>query len=98
MAPKRRVGIVGCGSLGQYLINAINSDAAAASALEIAFVWNRDFSKVLALGSAVPSSAHCRSLDDIAEFSADIIVEVCHPDVSAKWGVKFLQVSIESIV
>ena len=37
---KRRVGIVGYGKIGQYLVNAILNDPKLSS-FEVAFVWNR---------------------------------------------------------
>ena len=47
---KRRIGIVGCGSLGQYLIKAIQTDPKISSQLELAFVWNRTSEKLQSLG------------------------------------------------
>jgi len=44
---KVRVGIVGYGSLGQYLVKAINEDPKAKQTLELAFVWNRTTQKIL---------------------------------------------------
>jgi len=41
------VGIVGYGSLGQYLVKAINEDPKAKQTLELAFVWNRTTQKIL---------------------------------------------------
>jgi aspartate dehydrogenase len=91
-ARRRRVGIVGCGSLGKYLIHAITTDATVAAALEIAFVWNRSAERVAELGeAAVPLAARCADLATFPDFRADVIVEVCHPDVTAQWGAAFLQ-------
>jgi aspartate dehydrogenase len=90
---KRRVGIVGCGSLGVYLLRAIARDPAASSSLEVAFAWNRSPDKVSSLVAEglVPPSAVCADLADAASFGADLIVEVCHPAVSAEWGASFLR-------
>lgn len=52
---KRRIGIVGCGSLGQYLITAIQKDPLVSSQLELAFVWNRTSDKLNSLGDLIPS-------------------------------------------
>jgi predicted dinucleotide-utilizing enzyme len=53
---KRRVGIVGAGALGQYLIEAIANDPKSSAAFEIAFVWNRSFDKV-ARNPLIPEEA-----------------------------------------
>jgi aspartate dehydrogenase len=89
---KRRVGIVGAGSLGQYLIHAISHDPKASSELEIAFVWNRSSAKLQALAAEeqLPRSLLCDDLAHVAEYRADVIVEVCHPDISKRWGAAFL--------
>lgn len=91
-ARKRRVGIVGFGLLGQYLVERIASDPSASAALELAFVWNRSPDRVAA-SPLVPESARCHDLADAASFSPDIIVEVCHPDVTRDWGVHFLRIA-----
>ncbi|XP_002736499.1 aspartate dehydrogenase domain-containing protein-like [Saccoglossus kowalevskii] len=81
---KRRVGIVGFGELGQYLVKAIQKS----DDLELAFVWNRspEFLKTQIDVKYI--------LDDLSEFAerdADLIVEVAHPVISLQYGEKFLQ-------
>lgn len=70
---KRRVGIVGAGALGQYLIEAIVNDAKTSAAFEIAFVWNRSFEKV-ASNPLIPEEAKyvpagCRAPSVLADSS-----------------------------
>lgn len=89
-ARRRRVGIVGFGSLGQYLVERLASDARALATFELAFVWNRSADKVAAC-RLVPPAAVCADLADFARYGADLIVEVCHPDVTAAWGAAFLR-------
>ena len=43
---RTRVGIVGYGSLGKYLVKAILNDPKAKEILEIGFVWNRTLAKI----------------------------------------------------
>jgi aspartate dehydrogenase len=81
--PKRRVGIVGTGALGLYLIDAILAD----SRFTLAFVWNRTAGRIPA---CVPLEAVCTDLHTVGAFAPDVIVEVCHPDVTAEWGEAFL--------
>lgn len=84
MAP-RRVGVVGYGKLGQFLVEKIQSDPN----MTLAFVWNRTRD---AIGSEVDSALVCSDLTKVAEFSPDIIIEVAHPCISKEYGVTFLQV------
>ena len=85
----RRVGILGYGALGQYLVDAISGgDAAASSACEIAFVWNRSPEKL----DKLPALLRCTDLSDVSRFSPDLIVEVCHPGLLAEWGAHLLTV------
>ena len=88
--PKRRVGIVGFGHLGQFLVDKIVNDPKGREAFELAFVWNRSPERVKACPH-IPPEAVCESLEDIARFRPDIIVEVCHPDIGRQHGARFLQ-------
>lgn len=82
MAPKR-VGIVGYGHLGQYLIKAILEHPN----LELAFVWNR--SKQALIGK-VDDQYICEDLEHCSQFRPDLIVEVAHPIISKQYGALFL--------
>jgi aspartate dehydrogenase len=85
---KHRVGVVGYGHLGQYLVHKILQDEAVKEKLELAFVWNRTTSKVSDDG-LVPRELICTDLDDFERFGADIIAEVSHPSISVKYGPRF---------
>uniref|UniRef100_A0A8D0GHY6 Aspartate dehydrogenase domain-containing protein n=1 Tax=Sphenodon punctatus TaxID=8508 RepID=A0A8D0GHY6_SPHPU len=77
----RRVGIVGYGHLGQYLVRRLQ-DEGPRHGLELAFVWNRDLGK---LAGMMPASLQLEDLDQ-----ADLIVEVSHPCVAQDHGESFL--------
>lgn len=83
-----RVGIVGYGSLGQFLCQSIQEHNAQASTdpIEIAFVWNRTKGKV---------PVTLPELDDLADFASrrpTLVVEVSHPGISRDFGERFLGV------
>ena len=79
-----RVGIVGYGSLGQFLVKAIQER----DDLQLAFVWNRNVS---ALQGQIDSVYILEDLSQFAGRKADLIVEVAHPDISAQYGVDFVK-------
>lgn len=83
----RRVGVVGYGKLGEFLVTKILDDAS----LELAFVWNR--SKEAFTGK-VESKYILDDLSNVAERSPDIIIEVAHPCISKEYGKLFLEVSL----
>ena len=89
---RRRVGVVGFGQLGQFLVDRIVHDPAGRAAFELAFVWNRSADRVASSG-LVPPSAVCRDLADARAFAPDVIVEVCHPDVLRQYGAALLLVA-----
>lgn len=81
---RRRIGIVGFGRLGKYLWERIQS----CDNLEVAFVWNRTIEQVM---ETIPMDQVLENLDDFALRSPDLIVEVAHPSITAKYGAAFLQ-------
>ncbi|XP_037090517.1 putative L-aspartate dehydrogenase [Pollicipes pollicipes] len=81
MMSRRRVGIVGFGSLGQSIYNAIQHEPS----LEIVFVWNRTKEVLAPLGSLALDD-----LKDVKERSPDLIVEVAHPSITVQYGTLFL--------
>lgn len=86
-ARKRRVGIVGYGKLGQYLVDAITAPENKEH-LEIAFIWNRSPEKVTSAGHG----AHLlEKLEDAADRTPDLIIEVAHPSITVEHGVRFVQ-------
>ncbi|XP_062993767.1 aspartate dehydrogenase domain-containing protein isoform X1 [Elgaria multicarinata webbii] len=84
---KRRVGIVGYGHLGQYLVKRLQDDGLQ-HGLELAFVWNRDAGK---LEQTVPAELRLGKLSGFLERRADIVIEVAHPCIAQNYGESFLQ-------
>ncbi|XP_054848280.1 aspartate dehydrogenase domain-containing protein isoform X2 [Eublepharis macularius] len=84
---KRRVGIVGYGHLGQYLVRRLQ-DNGLQHGLELAFVWNRDANK---LKGTVPVELQLGKLTDFLERRVDIIIEVAHPCIAQAHGESFLK-------
>ncbi|CAH1801390.1 unnamed protein product [Owenia fusiformis] len=81
---KRRIGVVGFGSLGQYLVEEIQ----ARPELELAFVWNRSKET---MQQKLDERLILNDLSKFSERNADIIVEVCHPKISEQYGESFLE-------
>uniref|UniRef100_A0A0B7A0X2 Aspartate dehydrogenase domain-containing protein n=1 Tax=Arion vulgaris TaxID=1028688 RepID=A0A0B7A0X2_9EUPU len=78
-----KVGIVGYGHLGQYLVSEIEQR----DDVQVAFVWNRSPES---LEGKVQDNLILRDLSAFKECHADLIVEVAHPDISRKYGAMFL--------
>jgi len=76
-----RIGVVGYGHLGQYLVENI----AKHPDLELAWVWNRSDLK-----GKVEQKYILKDLADCASGNPDVIVEVAHPDITKQFGAKFL--------
>ena len=68
-----RVGVVGYGHLGQYLVESI----AKHQDLELAWVWNRS-----PIHGKVEEKFILEELADCAKNNPDVIVEVAHPDIT----------------
>lgn len=81
----RRVGVVGYGKLGEFLVESIQSDPD----MELAFVWNR--SKEALTGKVDPKHI-LDDLNDCASKTPDIIIEVAHPTISKEYGQLFVEV------
>jgi aspartate dehydrogenase len=86
---KRRVGIVGYGSLGKFLYDKITKDEKAQQSLEVAFVWNRTPQKCRDDG--IPENLILEDLDQFTTRPVDIIVEVAHPQITVLYGERFLK-------
>ena len=61
---KRKVGIVGYGSLGQFLAHKILEDQKISAELEISFVWNRSTDKII----SDPKIDKKLILEDLSQF------------------------------
>ncbi|XP_068748464.1 aspartate dehydrogenase domain-containing protein-like [Montipora capricornis] len=83
---KRRVGVVGFGHLGQFLVGEIlrRDD------LELTFVWNRTISL---LEGQVDDKYILKDLHCFKERTPDLIIEVAHPSITAEYGESFLDVA-----
>lgn len=79
----RRIGIVGYGHLGKYLVDQVLSR----DDVELAFVWNRTKS---ALDGNVDQQYILADLTDFKTTNADLIVEVAHPSITRDFGPQFL--------
>jgi aspartate dehydrogenase len=84
-----RIGIVGFGSLGQYLVKQSLSKP---DQLQVVFVWNRSPAAIEQNAELLGTSsiAVLRDLKDFATHSVDLIVEVAHPSISEQFGAQFL--------
>ena len=80
-----RIGIIGYGYIGRHVAHAILEQPQ--HGMELAFVYARKPEKLAAL----PDSCRAERLDDIERFHADLIVECAHPDVTHRYGARFLQ-------
>ena len=81
---KRKIGIVGYGHLGKYLVDEILKS----ETLELAFVWNRTKS---VLDGQVEQKYILSDLKDFENRQADLVVEVAHPSVTKEFGASFLE-------
>ncbi|XP_042200353.1 putative L-aspartate dehydrogenase [Callorhinchus milii] len=83
----RRVGIVGYGSLGQYLVDMI-VQAGAEQGLQLVFVWNRSQEK---MRGRVPEELQLKDLNMFGDRKSDLILEVSHPQITKEFGERFLR-------
>ena len=91
---KKKVGILGFGALGQHLYDAIVEDSAVGAQLEISFVWNRSVEAL----HRVPEELRLNNIEECGSRGADIVVEVCHPSISAKFAVPVMEAGGDFVV
>ncbi|XP_016896113.1 aspartate dehydrogenase domain-containing protein isoform X1 [Cynoglossus semilaevis] len=84
-----RIGVVGYGHLGQFLVEKIVKEGTALG-LTLGFVWNRNPDKLKGL---IPDQLILKDLSQFADRSCDVIVEVCHPQIVQEFGPSFLSLS-----
>eukprot|EP01138_Halocafeteria_seosinensis_P002486 gb/GECG01002543.1/.p1 GENE.gb/GECG01002543.1/~~gb/GECG01002543.1/.p1 ORF type:complete len:292 (+),score=34.02 gb/GECG01002543.1/:1-876(+) len=87
---RTRVGILGFGSVGQYLTHAILHDEQVGKHFELAFVWNRTSEK-LKQTEYVPKDKILEDIELAQNFSPDLVVEICHPSVVQEYGGRIVQ-------
>ncbi|KAM5125353.1 aspartate dehydrogenase domain-containing protein [Mantella aurantiaca] len=83
---RRRVGIVGFGHVGEYLVQKIREEGESLG-LELAFVWNRTMKKMEGI---IEPQIQLHRLEEYETRKADVIVEVAHPDITREFGELFL--------
>ncbi|RWS26372.1 putative L-aspartate dehydrogenase-like isoform X2 [Leptotrombidium deliense] len=83
----KRVGIVGYGHLGKFLVNEILVNGEKYG-IELAFVWNRGKD---VFDQFEHKSLILDNLCDFAEFKPNLIVEVAHPEITKKYGPQFIE-------
>ncbi|MBU52138.1 MAG: hypothetical protein CL920_25885 [Deltaproteobacteria bacterium] len=80
MSHTRKVGIVGYGRVGRYLVDKIKQT----EDMELSFVWNLDPKEI---DEGLPV---LHELKDFHTIETDLIVEVAHPVISRDYGADFL--------
>jgi len=90
-----RVGVVGYGKVGQFMVENI---VARPELFELVFVCDPVAADAVRGASGVPEAAKLYDLDRFEEHcrgggGIDLVVEVAHPDVSRKFGLRFLRVA-----
>lgn len=71
MATRKRVGILGYGALGKYLVEKIQTDASVSEKLELAFVWNRTV-EVMHNDSSLPKAVILEKIEGFEPFKPDL--------------------------
>jgi len=93
--PPRRVGIIGYGKVGSFLVKRILEEQQKADpVMVLAFVCDLANPSCVHRSKEIPDACKAETLENYFEkFHADLVVEVSHPDVSAKYGEMILQYS-----
>ncbi len=96
----RRVGIVGYGKVGSFLVEKIiehQNHAVKTSSVPrmvLAFVVDLFDPKAVEKSTSIPEDCKSYTLDNFFDrYRADLVVEVAHPDISKRYGAKILQSS-----
>ena len=84
-AKPTRIGLIGFGHLGRSIYERIAAEPGLG--IEIAFVWNRSADKL----ADVPTDLQLASLDEAADRTPDLIIEVAHPGITRDHGARFLE-------
>jgi len=88
-SPKKTVGILGFGKLGQHLYTSIRDDPLVSQLMEVIYIWNRTPS--ILEDHDVPDSLRVTDLSEIVDLNADIVVEVSHPMISVEYACVILE-------
>ena len=91
-----KIGIIGYGSVGKFLVAKILKDQKYKNQLSLAFVWNRTSEKLN--DDLLPEKYHLTGELEIAFHNfiknknrVDIVIELAHPDIVQKYGAMFLE-------
>lgn len=87
MAERKKVGVIGSGSIGRAVI----AELLKRPDIEIAFVFGRDLSKLSDLG--IPADTLTDSVDKAIAASADLVIEAAVPAVVSDLATRFMQQS-----
>jgi len=82
---RKRVGIIGCGSIGAVLARSV----VASPSLELAFVFSRTDARL----KEVPQHLRITALEEVAARAADLVVEAAHSDLVKAVAVKLVEKS-----
>jgi aspartate dehydrogenase len=80
---KKRIGIIGLGTIGSYLLQRIENE----ESMEVDFVFDVDKSRTKSLAPEIVLD----SLDDFAKRRFDLIVEAALPRVVREFGIRIVQ-------
>ena len=83
----KKIGILGYGSLGQFIVNEFVNNPELSKKANISFVWNRS---PIDKESLPPHIDSLENLEDCTRYDLDLIVEVAHPSVIEAWGALLL--------
>ena len=92
---KKKIAIIGYGSVGRFLVDKILNDPTVSKQLELVLVWNRTASKLQ--DGLLPKTYHLTGDLPIVfrEYARqkplDLIVELAHPDIIRRHGPMFLE-------
>ena len=91
----RSVGILGYGKVGQFIVDKILNDPKTKESLDLAFVWNRDQTKLATLDSKFQllgsDLATAYKKYRASNKAADIVVEFSHSSIVDQYGPMFLE-------
>ena len=85
---RKKIGILGYGKLGQFLVNEFLNSPELRDKIEVCFVWNRT---PIPKESIDPRILVIKQMDEISQFCPDLIVEVAHPSVIKSWDTLLLE-------
>eukprot|EP01129_Flabellula_baltica_P003317 TRINITY_DN13103_c0_g1_i1.p1 TRINITY_DN13103_c0_g1~~TRINITY_DN13103_c0_g1_i1.p1 ORF type:complete len:288 (+),score=71.69 TRINITY_DN13103_c0_g1_i1:60-923(+) len=90
---KTSIGLIGYGSVGQYLAHAVLTDESMKEQYTLSFIWNRTKDKILQ--DEIVMDNEVVILDDLTQFDKenppDVIVEVAHPVITQEFAPLFLE-------